>query len=165
MGCFWGAEKLFWQQPGVRLTAVGYIGGPRPNPTYHEVCRGDSGHLEAVRVHYDEDECSLGSLVRLFLENHDPTQLNRQGNDVGSQYRSAIFVRGREAMTETRMLLSRYNDTVRASVGRSVQTEVGDLDEHPFYLAEPEHQQYLWHHPSGYCNMRGLGVQLPSTDA
>lgn len=157
MGCFWGAERLFWQQQGVLLTAAGYAGGYTPFPSYDEVCTGLTGHTEVVAVAYDPEQVSLHDLLALFWENHDPTQGMRQGNDQGSQYRSAIYClneQGRDLALES---LDQYQKQLELSGKGRITTEVR-LGE-TFYLAEPYHQQYLDANPGGYCGLKGTGVR------
>jgi peptide-methionine (S)-S-oxide reductase len=159
MGCFWGAERIFWQAPGVYTTAVGYAGGFTKNPTYEEVCSGRTGHTEAVLVVYDPKQTSYGEILRLFWENHDPTQGMRQGNDQGTQYRSAIYTAddGQRAAAEaSRAMFQR--ELERAGHGEFT-TELADAG--PFYYAEPYHQQYLAKNPNGYCGLGGTGVACP----
>jgi peptide-methionine (S)-S-oxide reductase len=159
MGCFWGAEKLFWQAPGVYTTAVGYAGGLTPNPTYEEVCSGRTGHTEAVLVVFDPAKTSLEEILRLFWENHDPTQGMRQGNDHGPQYRSAIYVSSeaqREAAERSRDM---YAEKLHAAGYGEITTEIADAG--PFYYAEDYHQQYLHENPWGYCPDHGTGVSCP----
>ncbi|MDN5976963.1 peptide-methionine (S)-S-oxide reductase MsrA [Acidipropionibacterium jensenii] len=159
MGCFWGAEKLFWQTPGVLLTSVGYMGGYTPNPTYREVCTGRTGHAETVRVVYDPDAISTDEIVRLFFENHDPTQGMRQGNDVGTQYRSAIWCTSADQLiTATRVRGEYQADLLNAGYGQ-ISTTI-EMAESPFYPAEAEHQQYLQANPQGYCPVHATGVCL-----
>jgi peptide-methionine (S)-S-oxide reductase len=161
LGCFWGEEKLFWEVPGVWVTAVGYQGGSTPNPTYEEVCTGRTGHAEAVRVVFDPKQVSYAELLRRFWEAHDPTQGMRQGNDVGTQYRSAIFVHSapqREAAERSRAL---YQERLSAAGYGQIATEILDAADHPFYFAEPYHQQYLVKVPNGYCPNHATGVKLP----
>jgi peptide-methionine (S)-S-oxide reductase len=156
LGCFWGAEKLFWQLPGVYSTAVGYAGGYTPNPTYQEVCSGDTGHAEVVRVIYDPRITSYQELLKAFWESHDPTQGMRQGNDVGTQYRSAIYTFDKEqraAAEESRRL---YQARLTAAGRGTITTEIRDAE--PFYYAEDYHQQYLAKNPDGYCGIGGCGV-------
>jgi len=156
MGCFWGAERKFWQAPGVYTTAVGYAGGYTPNPTYREVCSGMTGHTEVVLVVFDPTATSLGAMLDLFWENHDPTQGMRQGNDVGTQYRSAVYCTSaaqRQAVESSR---AAYQDRLTAAGLGRVTTEIADAQ--PFYYAEEYHQQYLHKNPSGYCGMGGTGV-------
>jgi peptide-methionine (S)-S-oxide reductase len=159
MGCFWGAERVFWQAPGVYTTAVGYAGGLTPNPTYEEVCSGRTGHTEAVLVVFDPAKTSLDEMLRLFWENHDPTQGMRQGNDVGTQYRSAIYIDGapqREAAERSR---DAFEKNLRAAGYGEITTEIADAG--PFYYAEDYHQQYLAKNPNGYCGLGGTGVSCP----
>ena len=159
MGCFWGAERVFWRADGVYTTAVGYAGGYTPNPTYEEVCSGRTGHTEAVLVVFDPARISYEGILRLFWENHDPTQGNRQGNDVGTQYRSAIYWESeaeREAALSSR---DRFQEELsRAGYGQ-ITTEIAEAG--PFYYAEPYHQQYLAKNPNGYCGLGGTGVACP----
>jgi peptide-methionine (S)-S-oxide reductase len=159
LGCFWGAERVFWRAPAVFTTAVGYAGGFTPNPTYEEVCSGRTGHTEAVLVVFDPEQTSYEQLLRLFWENHDPTQGMRQGNDVGTQYRSAIYWAShaqREAAESSRETFQR--ELARAGYGE-VTTEIAEAG--PFYYAEPYHQQYLAKNPNGYCGLGGTGVSCP----
>jgi peptide-methionine (S)-S-oxide reductase len=159
MGCFWGAEKKFWQQPGVYSTAVGYAGGPTPNPTYREVCSGMTGHTEVVLVVFDPKTTSYEALLKVFWENHDPTQGMRQGNDVGTQYRSAIYwttPAQRDAALASR---DAYEEMLRASGYGEITTEIAEAG--PFYYAEDYHQQYLAKNPAGYCGLGGTGVSCP----
>ena len=159
LGCFWGAERVFWQAPGVWVTAVGYAGGTTPNPTYEEVCRGRTGHTEAVLVVYDPKITSYEALLKLFWESHDPTQGMRQGNDVGTQYRSAVYTLSphQAALAEaSRMAYQRQLET--AGLGE-ITTEIREAP--PFYFAEDYHQQYLAKNPYGYCGLGGTGVSCP----
>jgi peptide-methionine (S)-S-oxide reductase len=159
MGCFWGAERYFWQAPGVYSTAVGYAGGFSPNPTYDEVCSGRTGHTEVVLVVFDPALVSYGELLQVFWENHDPTQGMRQGNDVGTQYRSVVLV-GTEAQRITaEASRDRYGDSLRERGFGAITTEFGEAD--PFYYAESYHQQYLAKNPNGYCGVGGTGVACP----
>ena len=159
LGCFWGAERLFWQQPGVVSTAVGYAGGSTPNPTYQEVCTGRTGHAEVVRVIYDPARISYRDLLNLFWENHDPTQGMRQGNDVGTQYRSVIYTTS-EAQTEDATASCQAFQAALGQAGMSaITTEIGPAPE--FYYAEDYHQQYLDKNPGGYCGLAGTGVTCP----
>ena len=162
MGCFWGAERLFWQAPGVYTTAVGYAGGSTPNPTYHEVCSGMTGHTEVVRVVFDPAKTSYAALLRIFWENHDPTQGMRQGNDVGTQYRSAIYATSTRATSKRRAPRARRTsrNSTRAGFG-AITTEIPDASPE-FYYAEDYHQQYLEKNPDGYCGIDGTGVRCPS---
>jgi peptide-methionine (S)-S-oxide reductase len=159
LGCFWGAERKFWQAPGVLSTAVGYAGGATPNPTYEEVCSGRTGHAEVVRVVFDPAKTSYEQLLKLFWESHDPTQGMRQGNDVGTQYRSAIYAHSpaqRRAAEASRDAFQRALDA--AGFGK-ITTEIADAG--PFYFAEDYHQQYLAKNPGGYCGLGGTGVACP----
>lgn len=156
LGCFWGAERLFWKLEGVWTTAAGYSGGYTPHPTYREVCSGRTGHAEAVLVVYDPKKISYGGLLKAFFEEHDPTQGMRQGNDVGTQYRSAIFWTTREQQQLAQSTLEGYNRAL-VDAGRSaVTTEI--VEAGPFYYAEDYHQQYLYKVPNGYCGLKGTGV-------
>jgi len=162
LGCFWGAEKLFWQLPGVYSTAVGYAGGYTPNPTYEEVCSGRTGHAEVVRVIYDPKVISYEALLRVFWESHDPTQGMRQGNDAGTQYRSAIYVSSeeqREAAEESKRV---YQTRLKAAGNGAITTEI--LDAPVFYYAEDYHQQYLAKNPGGYCPNHSCGVSFKSAE-
>ena len=159
MGCFWGAERIFWRAEGVYTTAVGYAGGFTENPTYEEVCSGRTGHTEAVLVVFDPKQTGYEEILRLFWENHDPTQAMRQGNDVGTQYRSAIYTRDddqRAAAAASREAFQ--GELARAGYGE-IATEIADAG--PFYYAEPYHQQYLAKNPMGYCGLGGTGVACP----
>jgi peptide-methionine (S)-S-oxide reductase len=158
-GCFWGAEKIFWRTPGVVTTAVGYEGGYTPNPTYEEVCSGQTGHAEAVRVVFDPAKVSYGELLRIFWEAHDPTQGMRQGNDRGSQYRSAIFYATPQQETEALASLATYQKRLTDAGYSEITTEVAPASE--FYFAEDYHQQYLQKNPHGYCPDHGTGVTCP----
>ncbi len=156
LGCFWGAERKFWQTPGVHTTAVGYAGGETRNPTYEEVCSGRTGHTEVVLVVFDPAKVSYAQLLRVFWENHDPTQGMRQGNDVGTQYRSAIYTsseRQRQAAEASKVV---YQKALEANGYPAITTEIAP--EPPFYYAEDYHQQYLFKNPGGYCGMGGTGV-------
>ena len=162
LGCFWGAEKVFWQLPGVYSTAVGYAGGFTPNPTYQEVCTGDTGHAEVVRVIYDPQKISYQDLLRTFWESHDPTQGMRQGNDFGTQYRSVIYTSDkeqREAAEESKRI---YQARLNAAGRGTITTEI--LDAPQFYYAEDYHQQYLAKNPDGYCGIGGCGVPFKSAE-
>ena len=160
MGCFWGAERLFWETEGVWVTAVGYAGGHTPNPTYNETCTGRTGHTEAVLVVYDPDTIGLAQLLGIFWENHNPTQGMRQGNDTGTQYRSAIFAATPEDLAVAGQSRDAYQVALKAA-GQpgSITTEVRLLDR--FFYAEDYHQQYLAKNPNGYCGIRGTGVACP----
>lgn len=159
LGCFWGAERIFWETPGVYSTAVGYAGGRTPNPDYREVCSGLTGHAEVVLVVYDPREVSYEELLAIFWENHDPTQGMRQGNDVGTQYRSAIHSFGEEQARLARASLSAYQERLAAAGFGRVTTEI--RPETGFYYAEDYHQQYLAKNPQGYCGIGGTGVSCP----
>jgi peptide-methionine (S)-S-oxide reductase len=156
MGCFWGAERKFWQAPGVYSTAVGYAGGYTPNATYKEVCSGMTGHTEVVLVVFDPKVTSYDAMLRLFWENHDPTQGMRQGNDVGTQYRSAIYTFSPEQATAARASREAYQDRLTGAGYGRISTEIADAP--PFYYAEDYHQQYLAKNPNGYCGLGGTGV-------
>jgi peptide-methionine (S)-S-oxide reductase len=159
LGCFWGEEKLFWEVPGVWVTAVGYQGGFTPNPTYEEVCSGRTGHAESVRVVFDPKLVSYEELLRHFWEAHDPTQVMRQGSDVGTQYRSAIFVHGAAQQAAADASRALYQERLRAAGYGDITTEIVDAPE--FYFAEDYHQQYLAKVPHGYCGLGGTGVTCP----
>jgi peptide-methionine (S)-S-oxide reductase len=159
MGCFWGAERVFWQAPGVYTTAVGYAGGFTPNPTYEEVCSGRTGHTEAVLVVFDPAVTSYEEILRLFWENHDPTQGMRQGNDVGTQYRSAILWTTEEQRTLAESSRAAYGERLRAAGYPEITTEIEQAGD--FYYAEDYHQQYLHKVPGGYCGLGGTGVSCP----
>ena len=156
LGCFWGAERRFWQQPGVYTTAVGYAGGYTLNPTYEEVCSGMTGHTEVVLVVFDPALTSLAALLKVFWEAHDPTQGMRQGNDVGTQYRSAIYCYGAEQLQQALASRDDYQARLKAAGLPEITTEVCEAPE--FYYAEFYHQQYLAKNPAGYCGLRGTGV-------
>ncbi|GAB6042770.1 peptide-methionine (S)-S-oxide reductase MsrA [Endothiovibrio diazotrophicus] len=158
MGCFWGAERRFWQEEGVWVTAVGYAGGFTPNPTYDEVCSGMTGHNEVVQVVFDPAEVPYDRLLQLFWESHDPTQGMRQGNDVGTQYRSGIYVHSADQRLQAEASRERYQYALSAAGRGEITTEI--LDAPPFYFAEPYHQQYLAKNPNGYCGLGGTGVVL-----
>jgi peptide-methionine (S)-S-oxide reductase len=159
MGCFWGAERTFWTLPGVYTTAVGYAGGSTPNPTYHEVCSGRTGHTEAVLVVFDPAVISYETLLGVFFEGHDPTQGMRQGNDVGTQYRSAIYTTSPEQAATASAVAGRFAQSLSDAGYGSITTEVAPAG--PFYYAEPYHQQYLEANPGGYCGLGGTGVSCP----
>ena len=162
MGCFWGAERIFWQAEGVYTTAVGYAGGSTPNPTYEEVCSGRTGHTEAVLVAFDPSKTSYEEMLKLFWEGHDPTQGMRQGNDVGTQYRSAILWQGEGQHEEALASMRSYQQMLTAAGHGEITTEIAELDAaHPFYYAEAYHQQYLAKNPGGYCGLGGTGVSCP----
>jgi peptide-methionine (S)-S-oxide reductase len=159
LGCFWGAERVFWQAPGVWVTAVGYAGGSTPNPTYEEVCSGLSGHTEAVLIVYDPKITSYEALLKSFWESHDPTQGMRQGNDVGTQYRSAIYTFSPEQHAAAEASLKAYEGQLGAAGLGKITTEIREAL--PFYFAEGYHQQYLAKNPNGYCGLGGTGVTCP----
>jgi peptide-methionine (S)-S-oxide reductase len=161
MGCFWGEEKVFWEAPGVYTTAVGYAGGFTPNPTYEEVCSGSTGHTEAVLVVFDPAVTSYEAMLKLFWEGHDPTQGMRQGNDVGSQYRSAIYWRDESQRASAEASRNAYQQVLSAAGHGAITTEIAPLESHPFYYAEGYHQQYLAKNPGGYCGLGGTGVSCP----
>src|SRR5712691_6003938 len=160
LGCFWGAERKFWEIPGVYSTAVGYAGGVTPNPTYEEVCSGRTGHTEAVRVVFDPGKVSYGDLLRVFWENHDPTQGMRQGNDVGTQYRSAIYCHGQAQLDAALASRGAYQPMLTKAGYGQITTEIAEAPE--FYYAEDYHQQYLAKNPMGYCGIGGTGVRCPA---
>jgi peptide-methionine (S)-S-oxide reductase len=159
LGCFWGAERKFWQKHGVWVTAVGYSGGITPNPTYEEVCSGLTGHAEVVRVAFLPHEVSFDALLALFWESHDPTQGMRQGNDIGTQYRSAIYVFDEEQRRRAEQSRQAYQAVLGSHGYGAITTEVRDAG--PFYFAEDYHQQYLAKNPDGYCGLGGTGVGCP----
>ena len=153
MGCFWGAERIFWQTPGVYTTAVGYTGGVTPNPTYEETCTGRTGHTEAVRIVFDPAQVSVETLLAAFWENHDPTQLNGQGNDHGTQYRTAIYPTTPAQLAAAEASRERYQAALTTAGYGAITTEIRPFaDAGPWYYAEDYHQQYLAKHPNGYCN-------------
>jgi peptide-methionine (S)-S-oxide reductase len=159
MGCFWGAEKLFWNVDGVYTTAVGYAGGYTPNPTYEETCSGRTGHTEAVLVVFDPSKVSYEEILRLFWEGHDPTQAMRQGNDMGTQYRSALYFHDAAQQAAAERSRDTYGEVLRASGYGEIATEIAAAG--PFYYAEDYHQQYLAKNPAGYCGHGGTGVSCP----
>ena len=159
LGCFWGAERLFWQLPGVIVTAVGYQGGITPNPTYEEACSGLTGHTEAVMVVYDPAVITLETLLKTFWEEHDPTQGMRQGNDVGTQYRSAIYTTSDAQYQAVLRSREAYQGALSARGLGAITTEITPAG--PFYFAETYHQQYLAKNPNGYCGLQGTGVSCP----
>jgi peptide-methionine (S)-S-oxide reductase len=160
LGCFWGAERLFWELPGVYSTAVGYAGGFTPNPTYEEVCTGQTGHTEVVRVYFDPEKLDYEDLLKAFWESHDPTQGMRQGNDVGTQYRSAIYVLNEEQRRVAEQSKANYQQRLTDAHRGTITTEI--LDAPQFYYAEDYHQQYLAKNPGGYCGIGGCGVSYKS---
>ncbi|SFO40580.1 peptide-methionine (S)-S-oxide reductase [Cohaesibacter marisflavi] len=159
MGCFWGAERVFWQLEGVYVTAVGYSGGYTPNPTYEEVCSGRTGHAETVLVVYDPKLLPFEALLKHFWENHDPTQGMRQGNDIGTQYRSAVYVTSDEQLMAAEHARQDYQDALAAQGYGAISSEIKRSG--PFYYAEDYHQQYLAKNPNGYCGLGGTGVSCP----
>jgi peptide-methionine (S)-S-oxide reductase len=159
MGCFWGAERKFWEADGVYTTAVGYAGGYTPNPTYEEVCSGSTGHAEVVLVVFDPQKTSYDEMLRIFWENHDPTQGMRQGNDVGTQYRSTIYLTDPSQADAAEKSLRLYGDKLAQAGYGEITTEI--KSEQPFYYAEDYHQQYLAKNPNGYCGIGGTGVSCP----
>ncbi|MFO1070115.1 MAG: peptide-methionine (S)-S-oxide reductase MsrA [Geminicoccaceae bacterium] len=159
LGCFWGAERKFWQLPGVWVTAVGYAGGLTPNPTYEETCSGRTGHNEVVQVVFDPAKVSYERLLRVFWESHDPTQGMRQGNDVGTQYRSGIYTTSAEQRRQALASRDLYQKELKAAGYGTITTEI--VDAPAFYFAEDYHQQYLAKNPMGYCGLGGTGVSCP----
>jgi len=159
MGCFWGAERKFWEAPGVYSTAVGYAGGHTPNPMYREVCSGMTGHTEVVLVVFDPRQTSFDAMLRMFWENHDPTQGMRQGNDVGTQYRSAVYTYSADQKRAADSMRAVFQGRLTATGFGQITSELADAP--PFYYAEDYHQQYLAKNPDGYCGMGGTGVSCP----
>lgn len=159
MGCFWGAERTYWEAPGVFTTAVGYAGGHTPNPTYREVCSGMTGHTEVVLVVFDPATATIEDMLRIFWENHDPTQGMRQGNDTGTQYRSAIYIQSVEHRQVAETSRDAYQDRLTAAGFGRITTEISEAP--IFYYAEGYHQQYLAKNPAGYCGIGGTGVSCP----
>ena len=159
MGCFWGAERKFWEAPGVYSTAVGYAGGYTPNPTYREVCSGMTGHTEVILVVFDPAQTSFDAMLQMFWENHDPTQGMGQGNDVGTQYRSAVYTYSADQKRAADSTRAAFQDRLTAAGFDRITTEIADAP--PFYYAEDYHQQYLAKNPGGYCGMGGTGVSCP----
>ncbi len=159
MGCFWGAERVFWQADGVYTTAAGYAGGFTPNPSYEEVCSASTGHAEVVLAVFDPNVTSYEAMLQLFWENHDPTQGMRQGNDVGTQYRSAIYVADAAQRDAAEASKAMYQERLSAAGHGEITTEIADAG--PFYYAEDYHQQYLAKNPNGYCGLGGTGVSCP----
>ncbi len=158
LGCFWGAERKFWEAPGVVTTAVGYSGGYTPHPTYEEVCTGRTGHAEVVLVVFDKARTSYDEMLRIFWESHDPTQGMRQGNDAGTQYRSAIYVSSDAQLSAAKLSRDRFQSALTSAGHGEITTEIAESG--PFYYAEDYHQQYLAKNPTGYCGLGGTGVQL-----
>ena len=159
MGCFWGVERMFWTRPGVWVTAVGYVNGFTPNPTYREVCSGRTGHTEGVLVVYDHGRISYADLLKVFWEGHDPTQGNRQGNDVGTQYRSGIYYADEAQKAAAEASRDAFQERLTAAGYGPITTEIAPAPE--FYFAEDYHQQYLARNPGGYCGVGGTGVTCP----
>jgi peptide-methionine (S)-S-oxide reductase len=159
MGCFWGAERIFWEAPGVYTTAVGYAGGFTPNPTYEEVCSGRTGHTEAVLVAFTVEQASFEGMLKLFWEGHDPTQGMRQGNDAGTQYRSALYWHGEPQRAAAETSRESYQARLKEQGYGEITTEIAEAG--PFYYAEDYHQQYLAKNPNGYCGLGGTGVSCP----
>src|SRR5437867_10021651 len=159
LGCFWGAERIFWQAPGVYTTAVGYAGGHTPNPTYEEVCSGRTGHAEVVLVVFETAATTYDEMLRLFWEGHDPTQGMRQGNDAGTQYRSAIYAYGPEQLKAALSSRDRFQESLKKAGYGAISSEIREAPE--FYYAEDYHQQYLAKNPAGYCGLGGTGVSCP----
>ena len=158
MGCFWGAERAFWKMSGIYTTAVGYAGGQKVNPTYQEVCSGGTGHAEVVQIVFDPRDVSYSALLKTFWEGHDPTQLNRQGNDIGDQYRSVIFTHGQAQQDLAEISRQHFQQRLEQNGYRQIATQVTTA--HTFYYAEDYHQQYLAKNPEGYCGIGGTGVKL-----
>ena len=156
MGCFWGAEKRFWNLKGLYTTVVGYAGGHTPDPTYQEVCSGSTGHTEVVQVIYDQGKNSLEDLLKIFWESHDPTQVDRQGNDIGSQYRSIILIEDEKLIDEIEKSKANFQQKLNSSNLGKISTEIQKLKN--FYIAEDYHQKYLHKNPNGYCGLKGLGI-------
>ena len=163
MGCFWGAERKFWQTGKVVSTSVGYQGGNKVDPTYEEVCTGKTGHIEVVNVAFDNKEISFKELLDVFWANHDPTQLNRQGNDRGTQYCTAIFYYNEEQKQHAEQTRDEFQKRLSANGYGEIVTKILDGNEHPFYFAEDYHQQYLSKNPNGYCGLKGTGCYDPDT--
>jgi len=157
MGCFWGAERKFWGINGVSATAAGYSGGNTSNPTYEEVCTGQTGHAEVVKIIYDSDVLNLNNLLKIFWESHDPTQLNRQGNDVGTQYRSVIYVNLSEEMELIKKSMTKFQFILDKNELGKIKTEINILKK--FHMAEEYHQKYLHKNPNGYCGLQGLNLE------
>lgn len=160
MGCFWGAERMFWKLPGVHITAVGYAAGATPNPTYEETCTGQTGHNEVVRIVYDPATLPYGQILKTFWEGHDPTQGMRQGNDVGTQYRSGLYVYSADQLAEANASKQSFGAALNAKGRDAITTEI--LPAPDFYFAEDYHQQYLAKNPNGYCGLGGTGIKLDS---
>ena len=156
MGCFWGAERKFWHLNGLFTTAVGYAGGESKNPTYDLVCNGNTGHAEVVKVIYDSQIIDIENLLKIFWESHDPTQLNRQGNDIGTQYRSIILTENKDDIDLLKISMKKFQKLLNDESLGSIKTEIKILDK--FYLAEDYHQKYLHKNPNGYCGLKGTGI-------
>ncbi|GLT15203.1 peptide-methionine (S)-S-oxide reductase MsrA [Vibrio algivorus] len=159
LGCFWGAERVFWQLDGVLSTSVGYSGGYTPNPTYQEVCSGETGHAEVVRVIFDPSRLTLEEILVIFWEKHDPTQGMRQGNDIGTQYRSVIYTEDQNDLAIAEQSKTIYQQAIGESLSKNITTELAVMED--YYLAETYHQQYLAKNPQGYCGIGGTGVCFP----
>ncbi len=157
MGCFWGAERKFWHLSGLYTTVVGYAGGHEKNPNYEKVCSGTTGHAEVVKVIYDKKKTSTEELLKIFWESHDPTQLNRQGNDIGTQYRSIILSDNENQLSELEDSKKRFQDKLDVKKNGKIKTEIKLLSD--FFLAEDYHQKYLHKNPNGYCGLKGLGIK------
>ncbi len=164
-GCFWGVEEIYWQLPGVYTTAVGYVGGYTPNPTYEEVCTAKTGHTESVLVVFDPEQITFDQVLKVFWENHDPTQGMRQGNDVGTQYRSAIFVTDPDDLAAAKASAERFAAVLSAEKYGDITTEIDELGGRPFYYAEDYHQQYLAKNPNGYRCHASTGLRYPAAAA
>ncbi len=158
MGCFWGAEKRFWTLKDVKTTIVGYAGGNKENPSYEEVCVGTTGHAEVVKVIFEKNKLPLHTLFKVFWESHDPTQLNRQGNDIGTQYRSAIYVKDKNELELAEKSKLSFQKKLNENGFSKIQTEIKIVKD--FFYAEEYHQKYLYKNPNGYCGLKGLGVEL-----
>ena len=156
-GCFWGAERIFWNLKGVYVTSVGYAGGFTPNPTYEEVCSGKTGHAEVVQVVFDKQNCNYSDLLKLFFESHNPTQGMRQGNDRGTQYRSIILYKNEQQKVEANQIKDNYNQSLTKNGFNCITTEINEYKD--YFLAEEYHQQYLAKNPNGYCGLQGTGVE------
>ena len=157
MGCFWGAERIFWNLKGVYVTSVGYAGGFTPNPTYEEVCSGKTGHAEVVQVVFDKKNCNYSDLLKLFFESHNPTQGMRQGNDRGTQYRSIILYKNEQQKVEANQIKDNYNQSLTKNGFNCITTEINEYKD--YFLAEEYHQQYLAKNPNGYCGLQGTGIE------
>ena len=157
LGCFWGAERIFWNLKGVYVTSVGYAGGFTPNPTYEEVCSGKTGHAEVVQVVFDKQNCNYSDLLKLFFESHNPTQGMRQGNDRGTQYRSIILYKNEQQKVEANQIKDNYNQSLTKNGFNCITTEINEYKD--YFLAEEYHQQYLAKNPNGYCGLQGTGIE------